>query len=113
MIFFPLSCCCVEDFSTRSLNFFSIFSISSRLTTSSEKPRSGIRAKGKEQINTPSIQHPPEIKDFKLKSLGDLARLLDEKFKGFNASPLNLYHLFDDDDRKMKFLDEINGISEK
>uniref|UniRef100_A0A7N0VEJ1 Uncharacterized protein n=1 Tax=Kalanchoe fedtschenkoi TaxID=63787 RepID=A0A7N0VEJ1_KALFE len=40
-------------------------------------------------IATPSLQPPPEIKDYKLKSITDLEKMLDEKFKGLKISTLD------------------------
>uniref|UniRef100_A0A7N0V3H1 CCHC-type domain-containing protein n=1 Tax=Kalanchoe fedtschenkoi TaxID=63787 RepID=A0A7N0V3H1_KALFE len=45
---------------------------------------------GKEKIiATPSLQPPPEIKDYKLKSITDSEKMLDEKFKGLKISTLD------------------------
>ncbi|XP_059288618.1 uncharacterized protein LOC132041969 [Lycium ferocissimum] len=72
------------------------------------------KGKQKEVVATPSIQPPPEIHDFKLKSLSDLENLLDEKFKGLKLSPL----IAEDDkylsdiDYKARIASDINKIDE-
>nr|XP_033513040.1 uncharacterized protein LOC117277755 [Nicotiana tomentosiformis] len=42
------------------------------------------------------IQRPPEIQDFKFKSLDDLAQLLDKKLSGLNIRPIDLSKNFAD-----------------
>ncbi|XP_070010100.1 uncharacterized protein [Nicotiana sylvestris] len=71
--------------------------------------------KGKEKIATASIQPPPELKEFKLKSLDDVSlqnieELLVKKLGEFRASPLSLEHA---STSNLKVDDEINKISEK
>ncbi|KAG5576769.1 hypothetical protein H5410_056903 [Solanum commersonii] len=71
---------------------------------------SKIPDKGKEKA-TPTIQPPPEIKDFKLSKLDNIERLLQERFQRLNINPLQLSE--NDIPDRNNIPDEINKISEK
>ncbi|KAG5570706.1 hypothetical protein H5410_060472 [Solanum commersonii] len=76
----------------------------------SELEKSKIPDKGKEKA-TPTIQNPPEIKDFKLSKLDNIERLIQERFQGLNINALQLSES-DITDRN-NIPDEINKILEK
>uniref|UniRef100_A0A1U7YJ58 Uncharacterized protein LOC104247626 n=1 Tax=Nicotiana sylvestris TaxID=4096 RepID=A0A1U7YJ58_NICSY len=61
------------------------------------------------------VQRPPEVQDFKFKSLGDLADLLDKKLSGLNIRPIDLSKNFADkieivSDYKTEMWSELNKL---
>ncbi|XP_070025110.1 uncharacterized protein [Nicotiana sylvestris] len=56
-----------------------------------------------DQVILTHVQRPPEIQDFKFKSLDDLAQLLDKKLSGLNVRPIDL---------SKKFADRIETVSD-
>ncbi|XP_070013947.1 uncharacterized protein, partial [Nicotiana sylvestris] len=59
--------------------------------------------KGLEFMFGTIVNQPPEIQDFKFKSLDDLAQLLDKKLSGLNVRPIDL---------SKKFADRIETVSD-
>jgi len=52
--------------------------------------------KSEARIVLTHVQRPPEIQDFKFKSLNDLEELLDKKLSGLNVKPIDLSKYFAD-----------------
>ncbi|XP_075103464.1 uncharacterized protein LOC142178045 [Nicotiana tabacum] len=74
------------------------------------------KSKSEAQTVLTHIQRPPEIQDFKFKSLNDLEELLDKKLSGLNIKPIDLSKDFADKmdatfDYKNDVLLEINKLN--